>query len=73
MSSFRQRQLGRESLAIFCFRVARDPLDYDSTMPIGAVDYRVPGREASRHSKPLPSARGIVSNGHVDTRLKVRR
>src|ERR1700730_10111832 len=39
-------------------------------MPIEAVDYMAPGREASRYSKPLPSAHGIVSNGRVGPRTR---
>ena len=71
--SFGQRLFAGESLAIFCLRVARDPLDHDSTMPIGAVDYMASGRETSRYSMPLPSGRRIVSNVRVDTTLKVGR
>src|SRR5260370_3054368 len=41
-------------------------------MPIGALDYMASGREASRHGKPLPSGRGIVSNGRADPGLRGR-
>src|SRR5260370_42230862 len=71
LTAHSDRQFGVESLAIFRLRVARDRFDHDSTMPIGALDYMASGREASRHGKPLPSERGIVSNGQVDPGLEV--